>query len=457
MSVSIAQVQNFITGIADSGRELLERSRRKANIDSADADVSSAVADLRGLCIDLLSQKGEALGTALAREVVTAYQQLDQTGQLAFFRMLRDDFGADLSQVDAAVNAYRDDPGEDTVRALSQAVETPRRKLLRAINMAPNGTAAVIEMREHLLRLLDTDAALRGVDGDFVQPLSSWFNRGFLRLERINWRTPAHILEKLIEYESVHEIQGWDDLRRRLDDDRRCFAFFHPALPDEPLVFVEVALCSGLADAIQPLLATDGERGQPDKADTAIFYSINNCQFGLRGISFGNFLIKQVVAELAVELPGLKQFATLSPVPRFRRWVDLQRSDADADAADFGLDEQQFASLALLDQPNWHQDQSCLDRLKKPLLNLCAYYLAVAKYRGRPMDRVARFHLGNGALLEQINWLGDVSENGIERSLGVLVNYRYDLKKIVEHHEIYQNNGDVACSRSVQRLVAVKT
>ena len=446
--MQVSLVQNFLTGIADAGRELLDR-RRSGNQD--------IVKDVRALCIDVLSQKGEALGTALARELVQAYSQLDDAGKLAFFRMLRDEFSADLHVLDQAIEAYQQNPDPKTVLAISKAAETPRRNLIRAINMAPAGTAAVLQMRNelHALRKATDEPGLKEVDADFVQPLTSWFNRGFLHLERIDWHTPAHILEKLIQYESVHEIQGWDDLRRRLDSDRRCFAFFHPALPDEPLIFVEVALTSGLASAIQPLLERDGARGDAAKADTAIFYSINNCQVGLRGISFGNFLIKQVVAELEAELPNLKQFATLSPIPRFKRWLDGVREQGYREI--YGLSEEQFASLSLLEEDNWHIDEERAESLKKPLLSLCAYYLLKAKVRDKPMDRVARFHLGNGAVLERINWLGDISANGMQYSVGLLVNYRYDLKKIVEHHEAYLNEDKIACSRAVQRCLSGKS
>lgn len=435
-------VQNFFTSIADAGRDLWERRSD---------DDEDLVKDLRTLCIDLLSQKGEALGTALARELVRAYTALDANAKQAFFRLLRDEFSVDLALLDKAIAAYQADPGSVTAIALSRAAETPRLHLIRALNMAPGGTKAVVAMRSDLLGLLATTPDFEPIDADLRVLLRAWFNRGFLQLERIDWRTPAHILEKLINYENVHAIQGWDDLRRRLDSDRRCFAFSHPALPDEPLIFVEVALVNGLADAIQPLLDADLPRVDPAQADTAIFYSINNCQDGLRGISFGNFLIKQVVAELEAELPNLKTFSTLSPLPGFGHWLSTIRAEAKPE--NYDLNDEQLAALSSIDQDNW-PTESDTEAVKKPLLKLCAHYLLHAKRDGLPLDPVARFHLGNGARLERINWLGDVSPKGLQQAAGLLVNYRYDLKKIVEYHEAYQNNGKISCARSVQKLLS---
>ena len=447
--MKVSLVQNFLTGIADAGRELWDRRR------SGDNDIKS----IRELCADLLSQKGEALGTALARELIHTYTSLDADSKNAFFAMLRDDFSVDPAAIDKAIEAYRAQPGPETVIALDRAVEAPRKRLIRAINMAPGGTSAVIAMRSDLLDLMVTDNSLEIVDVDFIQPLSSWFNRGFLQLERIDWQTPAHVLEKLIRYESVHAVQGWDDLRRRLGDDRRCFAFFHPALPDEPLIFVEVALLNGLAEAIQPLLerSDDDSDSQElaEKANTAVFYSINNCQVGLRGISFGSFLIKQVVSELEAELPNIKTFATLSPIPGFGHWLNALRDTQEP--AKYGLSEEQLELLAMLNDGTWATDSERAELLKKPLLNLCAYYLLQEKNKeGKPRDPVARFHLGNGAMLERINWLGDISVKGIQQSAGMLVNYRYDLKKIVEYHEAFQNDNKVIYAKAVQRNLMVK-
>lgn len=430
-------VSGFLVTIADAGRELLRLARPDAE----------GPQDLAALCASLLSQKGDVLGTAMAREALDAYGAQDMEGRARFFRMLSETYEADHDQILAAAEAYRAAPTPKNREALAHAAEPPRQEILRRMNMAPGGTRALIAMRQDLLRLMREHKDLAPVDTDFRHLLSSWFNRGFLNLRRIDWQTPAHILEKLIAYEAVHEIVGWDDLRRRLEQDRRCFAFFHPALPDEPLIFVEVALVQGIAGAVQPLLDRDGAPGYPEKADTAIFYSINNCQSGLRGISFGNFLIKQVVEELRQELPKLKTFATLSPVPGFCDWLgwkvkDGSLSDADRDA------------VAALDRPDWARDTEAAASLREPLLRLCARYLAGEKRGGKPLNAVARFHLGNGARLEHINWMGDTSDNGLRQSAGILVNYLYDLRALERQHEAYANDGTVAVSDEVAVLAA---
>lgn len=435
--MKLNRVRGFLDAIADAGRDLLGRSKGGGN----------GGRDIGALCGDLLSQKGEVLGTALAREALAAYARLDDDGRLAFFRQLAKTYDADRAAVLAAADAYRDNPSPETLQALGHAAEPPRQEVLRRMNMAPGGTAALVAMREDLIGLLAQNPELSPVDVDFRHLLSSWFNRGFLVLRRIDWRTPAHILEKLITYEAVHEIQGWDDLRRRLAEDRRCFAFFHPALPDEPLIFVEVALVKGMAGAVQPLLEGDATADVPADADTAIFYSINNCQEGLRGISFGNFLIKQVVEELRGELPAIKTFTTLSPVPGFRDWLWRKMQ-----AGEFaGADKDAVAGLAVA---GWQRDADACARLKKPLLRLCARYLAAEKRKGLPLNAVARFHLGNGARLERINWMGDTSDNGIAQSAGILVNYLYDLGALERQHEAYANDGTVALSAKVAELAA---
>jgi malonyl-CoA decarboxylase len=289
---------------------------------------------------------------------------------------------------------------------------------------------------------------LKPLDADLKHLFASWFNRGFLELRRIDWQSPAAVLEKLIAYEAVHEIHGWDDLRRRLAPDRRCFAFFHPALPGEPLIFVEVALVQGLAGAVQPLLVqdTDNEaaneaaRLRAEQADTAIFYSISNCQDGLRGISFGNFLIKQVVAELKSELPSLTQFSTLSPVPGFRRWL-TKRAASSSDL--------EVTMLAQIDADAGWADTSGAAVLQPAIMRLCAEYLTHQVSKEAPADPVARFHLGNGARLERINWLGNTAPRGIVESFGVMVNYLYDLETIESNHEAFIHDGEVIRSAEV--------
>jgi len=302
-------------------------------------------------------------------------------------------------------------------------------------------------MRQDLLRLLPAHPELQAVDADFEHLLRSWFNRGFLELQRIDWRTPAILLEKLFEYEAVHEIRGWADMRRRLEADRRCFAFFHPALPDEPLIFVEVALLTALADSIDSLLDGDSPSLDPSRATTAIFYSISNCQDGLRGISFGSFLIKQVVAELAAELPRLRTFATLSPVPGFRHWL-VEAITGDGQ----GLIPEEIELLGALDTAGWHRQSAEAKPFEGLLVRLCARYLLEAKAGGKPVDSVARFHLGNGASIERVNWLADTSPKGLKESAGIMVNYAYRPKRIEHNHEEYVNRGRVAASAAVRAL-----
>jgi malonyl-CoA decarboxylase len=313
-----------------------------------------------------------------------------------------------------------------------------RQELYRRLNMAPGGMAALVAMRTRLLAGLSGHPQWRAADDDLLHLFHSWFNRGFLRLERIDWRTPANILEKLIDYEAVHAISGWDDLRRRLQADRRCFAFFHPALPDEPLIFIEVALTRALAERVEPLLEPGAPIEDAERATHAMFYSITNCQDGLRGISFGNFLIKQVAEDLRSQLPKLKTFATLSPVPGFAAWLSALRKRGEL-------------QLPALEQPDWH-DAEDRDALQKDLSALCAHYLLHARRGEEPLDPVARFHLGNGAMLERVNWLADLSQAGLARSLGMMVNYVYRLEDVEKNHEAYVKAHRVIASRSVEKL-----
>ncbi|MBI2317499.1 MAG: malonyl-CoA decarboxylase [Betaproteobacteria bacterium] len=325
---------------------------------------------------------------------------------------------------------------------LQNAVEPPRRELFRRLNMAPGGTAALVDMRRRLLLELASKPAWAGIEADLYHLLSSWFNRGFLVLERIDWRTSALVLEKLIAYEAVHEIQGWRDLRRRLEADRRCFAFFHPALPEEPIIFIEVALTQGLSQRVQPLIDADSPLADPARADCAIFYSITNCQDGLRGISFGNFLIKQVAEDLGREFPRIKTFATLSPLPGFSAWLAAAKKEI----AETPEGESLAKQLELLEEPGWHEQPGAAAKLAKPLTYLGAWYLLWAKRAREPLDPVARFHLGNGASIERINWLADTSASGMARSGGMMVNYLYRLEDVERNHEAYVNHGEVVAS-----------
>jgi malonyl-CoA decarboxylase len=306
-------------------------------------------------------------------------------------------------------------------------------------------------MREQLLDAMDRRDDLREIDSDFVHLFSSWFNRGFLVLRRIDWSTPALILEKIIRYEAVHEIRDWDDLRRRIDPpDRRCYAFFHPALVDEPLIFVEVALTREIPAAIAPILSDKRDEVDPERATTATFYSITNCQRGLAGVSFGHFLIKQVVEELSRELNRVAKFVTLSPAPNFADWLKRER----AHPASQVLDEDDRAVLATLDGSNWWRDPESTEKLREPLLRAAAYYYVRARNRrGLPMDSVARFHLGNGARLERLDWPADTSERALQQSYGLMVNYLYDLGYIEKNHEAYAQQHAIAAASTVTKLV----
>jgi malonyl-CoA decarboxylase len=430
------QIADLINSIADRGLELFAFGRGRP-----------LPQDLGGICHALLSERGEASGIALARELVALYRGLDAAGREAFFTLLAREFGPDHAAVAAAARAFIAEPSAAGALALAEAAEPPRRELLRRINMLPEGTEFVIGLRADALDLADEKPELRIVDADLKHVLTDWFSGGFLELRRITWETPAIILEKLIQYEAVHAIPGWEFLRRRLAEDRRCYAFFHPALPNEPVIFVQVALVRGLSGEIAPLLNPEAPVGDPAAADTAIFYSITNTLKGLRGISFGSFLLKQVVADLQQTLPNLATFSTLSPIPGFRRWLETT-------APEHALPAVQAAARDLLPALSAGGIEAVgADRTLKPALTgLCARYLAAElRPNGRLVDPVARFHLGNGARLERLNWAGDPSPKGLEQGWGLLVNYLYDPAELERNHEAFVNAGKVATSRTVAR------
>ena len=405
---------NFFTDILSS---LLDRAPGLIRRSADDTQ------PLEKLCAGLLSSRGEISGMSLAQSILDRYARLDNVGKRAFFAYL----GAELDvQSDAALDAlkmYQSDPTATQYAALINAVEPPRLQLIRRLNQSHDATARLVSMRADLIEMLKTAPELARLDVDFKHLFISWFNRGFLVLRPISWSSPAHILEKIITYESVHEIQSWEDLRRRLQPvDRRCFAFFHPAMPDEPLIFVEVALTRGTPSSIQDILAGDRTAIDSSDADTAAFYSISNCQAGLAGISFGNSLIKTVVQNLLRELPQIRTFVTLSPIPGLMSWLSDTGHDsklANADAAP----------------------------------GLAAYYLLHAKHRnGQPLDPVARFHLNNGASVAALHGKADISTKGMAQSSGVMVNYLYDLTKIGDNHEAFANQHTVIADKSVRLL-----
>jgi malonyl-CoA decarboxylase len=429
----------LLSTISERGRSLLRRA------DPADGKEDAS--DLIELCEALLSGRGEATGTAMAREVLDRYQELDATGRVAFFETLARDFGPDRAKLAKAIEAWQAQPGDGNGSAVHFASEPRRQELIRRLNRAPHGTSDLVAMRADLLTHMDGRKDLAAVDHDAAHLLASWFNRGFLVLRRIDWSTPANILEQIIRYEAVHEIRDWDDLRRRIDPvDRRCYAFFHPALADAPLIFVEVALTETIPNGIAPLLAVDRKPVAIDRARTAVFYSISNTQRGLGGISFGNFLIKQVVEELRRELPKLDTFVTLSPVPNFMQWL--------REAGDVPVTEEERELLKQLDDPKWFEHEVVSAQLRAVVEPLAAHYFLRARNpKGRVIDSVARFHLGNGARLERIDWLGDLSAKGMRESAGIMVNYLYRLDDIEQNHEAYANNGEVVASSAVKKLL----
>lgn len=438
-----AFLSDLFDTLTERGRALLRRR-----------DVAKAVAgpDLESLADLLLSRRGEASGVTLAQTLLAAFAAADPARRLAFLLALADRFGPDLGALSATLGEGRPD-GLDAAAAarLYVAAEPRRQELFRRLNLAPGGTAALVRMRTELLAHLADLPRLQAVDVDFAHLFASWFNRGFLTLRHIDWTTPANILEKIIRYEAVHAIRNWDDLRNRLEPtDRRCYGFFHPQLADEPLIFVEVALTREIPDRVGPLLDLDRQPIEAREATTAVFYSISNTQRGLAGVTFGNFLIKQVVEDLKGELPGIRNYVTLSPVPGFAAWVARERAAGGFEAFDPAL----RGALRGLDAPGWHLDPAAVETLRPALLAIAAHYFLRAKNAsGRPVDPVARFHLGNGARLDRLNFLGDVSENGLRQSHGLMVNYLYALDEIEAHHEGFAEKGLIAASGDVLRLL----
>ena len=411
-------------------------------------------------CKQLLSERGEASGVSLAQDTLALYADLSKEHQLAFFRALKSEFSPNPQAVLAAATAYAISPDSHHLAALTHAAEPPRQELLRRLNRAPGGTRIIVSMRERLLDALPKDRELQQVDDDFHHLLQSWFNPGFLRIARVDWNTPATLLEQLIRHEAVHEIRGWNDLRRRLQDDRRCFAFFHPALPEEPLIFVEVALLPDMPAAIEPLIDIDSEPKSQKDFQLAAFYSISNCQPGLRGVSLGNFLIKQVAGLLAAEFGRVKKFCTLSPIPGFRDWLRNTLANPEKialmpETIRQSFDNVQRAIGPFLDKATVELRAAERPREKcaKDLERLCAaYLLGIGEADKVTRDPVARFHLNNGARMDRLNSGGDLSDKGLRQSLGLMVNYVYDLKNIERNHEKFVS-GATEAAKQVRGLV----
>jgi len=392
----------------------------------------------------LKAEGGEIAARARTAKLGEAYLQLNEEGRCRFLLQLAEQFDCDDQAIEQAIESWRDSVGlerQQSRQHLQRTLEPPRLQLLRQFTELPEGVKFLVDMRAELLRLRKTEPALAALEADLKRLLIHWFDIGLLKLEQISWHSSAELLEKLIAYEAVHAIQSWEDLKNRLDSDRRCFAFFHPNMPGEPLIFVEVALVNGLATSVQALLDEDAPILDLQQADTAIFYSISNAQPGLAGISFGNFLIKRVVGLLQQEFSNLQQFATLSPIPGFTRWLAVQEEE---------VSKALHSQLVL---PQWWQDVELAENLRVPLMQQVARYLVQAKRGERALDPVAHFHLSNGAEMAQLNWLADCSDKGLQQSAGVMVNYRYQLVQVEENSASYLNQGEVCTSTQVSALL----
>jgi malonyl-CoA decarboxylase len=406
---------------------------------------------------------GEVSARQRAAKLGETYVRLGDSGRHEFLRMIAREFAPDPQAVAAAYETYRaalGTPGQwDAESELRAALRSARMRIITQFNALPQGVKFLVDLRADLLRFLDKDEELAPLDRELESRLAAWFDVGFLELRRITWQSPAALLEKLIRYEAVHAIHSWADLRNRLDSDRRCYAFFHPRMPQEPLIFVEVALTNRLADSIQQLLDEKAPLFDVERADTAIFYSISNTQKGLRGVPFGSFLLKRVIDDLVRDFPRLKNFATLSPLPVFSRWLksnpdELRGALGDDLIARAGLSREQasdpVALVALLQRGEWHTDVRMARALRPSLMHLAARYLTRARQGELPYDPVARFHLANGARIERLNWLADVSNKGFAQSFGVMVNYLYDPNAIEANVEAYSGQGLIAASATIR-------
>ena len=442
--------------------EKIQKARRDARDRS---ELERLLAD----CRKLLTERGESNSVAIATRVIERYRTLPADAVHALFSVLAAEFDPDPGEVLMLAEQYAVSRSPENLIRLARAAEPPRQELLRRLNQAPQGTATIVAMRAQLLHRLRSDRRLAAVDADFEHLLSSWFSPGFLNLVRVDWNSPARLLEQIIKHEAVHEIDGWGDLRRRLEPDRRCFAFFHPVLPDEPLIFVEVALLAEMPAAIGPLLERGaGVSTPPNRFKVAAFYSISNCQPGLRGVNLGNFLIKRVAERIREELPSVRTFCTLSPIPSFADWLArvqviessrlkpavvqslneaLARRRGRADSAAGAAKGAGSASTASAAPPDAASAGSAADT--SDLRALCAFYLLHTSPSELPSDPVARFHLNNGARLERINTDADLSRKGLRHSHGLMVNYLYDLDEIESNHEHFIA-GQVAASRAVR-------
>lgn len=408
---------------------------------------------------------GEVSARKHAAQIGEIYLNLSSAGRLRFMRMLAFEFGPDREEMREQCKQYliaNDADCEPIEERLRDLLISPRLKLLRQFNALPQGMKFLVDLRKDLIGFCRKEKELVPLDREIRRLLATWFDVGLLEMRQIDWQSPAALLEKLVAYEAVHEIHSWQDLRHRLHLDRRCYAFFHPNMPDEPLIFVEVALTNGIADSIQTLLDESTPDVAPAEADTAIFYSISNAQQGLQGISFGNFLIKRVVETLKAELPNIKTFSTLSPVPGFTRWLqslepaavdglvgEENKAELVTLAAEFEYDAD---IVSILERPEWHLDRKMATAVQPLLETLLYHYFHATRSDGQPIDPVERFHLGNGARIERVNWLGDVSAKGFAQAYGFMVNYLYPIKDIEKNHELYATKRKIVVSPAVRTL-----
>ena len=430
-------LKKIINSIADAGKELLHKTLPiKKNLET-----------LLELCDDLISYKGVASGIAIAREISEIYLSLSKEDKKKFFIAVDEKFKPNLEAAEKKSLEFIKNKNTNTLKELSSLAEGNRQEFIRRMNMAPNGTAFLVSMREDLLRFVLEDSSLSNLDEDFRHLFRSWFNPGFLRLERITWDTKAAVLERIISYEKVHKIKDMTDLKRRLDEDRRFYAYFHPVLPDEPLIFVQVAFTQGLASSIQDIIKPMTPN-QP-KADTATFYSISNCQQGLTSVTLGNFLIKRVVYEIQQENPKIKHFGTLSPLPGFAEWVNYIEENKLRSI----LGSEDYEKVKFLRSTEIKIGDPRIIEHKKIIKKLTIHYLIKEKVNGKPVNAVTRFHLGNGASIENIVINGNISDYGYNESFGIMVNYIYHLDKLEKIHEEYISNHQISYSDKIKKYV----
>ena len=427
--------KQIISSIADAGEKLFKRKVIKKN------DLETILS----LCDDLISNKGAAFGIAVARDITELYLTLSDENKLLFFKRINEKYKPSFTKVNDAIEVYKKTQNEKNLYNLFKISEGNRGALFRRMNMAPNGTSIIVGLREDLLKILKDNSDLNALDNDLRHLFRDWFNPGFLKLEKITWDTKAAVLEKIIQYERVHKIKDMNELKRRLGEDRRFFSYFHPALEDEPIIFVQVALTNGLGKSIQELMKPSIDKNQ--KYDTATFYSISNCQDGLSRVTLGNFLIKRVVFEIQEELPQIKNFGTLSPIPGFAEWFSYL--DDSKVKTILGNPKQ---DLSFLKSSDLKIGDSRIILNKDALTKLAAHYLINEKNKkGLPINDVTRFHLGNGAIVEDIIVNANISEVGFKSSFGIMVNYLYELKNIEKNHEDYINNKKIVFSEKLKK------